>query len=162
MRPIEHRGQASPASSERTTAEHRPPNSGLRTGIHVAPELIRLWLRMKGEQKAILVTDSISATGMPDGTYKLGNLTIEVANNTCILEGTHTLAGSVLTMDQAIANLQRITGAPLATALRLASHNPANLLGLTPALAPGQPASFNLFTPEGHLKSTILNGTPVS
>ncbi len=92
--------------------------------------------QMKGEDRAILVTDSISATGMPDGTYKLGNLTVEVANNTCILEGTQTLAGSVLTMDHAIANLQRITGAPLSTALRLASHNPANLLGLPPSPNP--------------------------
>jgi N-acetylglucosamine-6-phosphate deacetylase len=117
---------------------------------------------MKGEGRAILVTDSISATGMPDGTYKLGNLSVEVANNTCILEGTHTLAGSVLTMDQAVANLQRITGAPLSTALRLASHNPANLLGLPPSLTPGQPANFNTFSPEGHLKSTTLYGTTVS
>jgi N-acetylglucosamine-6-phosphate deacetylase len=131
-------------------------------GIHVAPELIRLWLKAKGEDRAILITDSISATGMPDGTYKLGNLTVQVANNTCILEGTTTLAGSVLTMDQAVANLQRITGATLSTALRLASHNPAALLGLPLALAPGQPANFNTFSPEGHLKSTILNGTSIS
>jgi N-acetylglucosamine-6-phosphate deacetylase len=128
-------------------------------GIHVAPELIRLWLRAKGEDRAILVTDSISATGMPDGTYKLGNLSVQVADNTCILEGTNILAGSVLTMDHAVANLQRITGATLATALHLASYNPANLLGLPPSLTTGQPASFNTFTPEGHLKSTTLYGS---
>jgi N-acetylglucosamine-6-phosphate deacetylase len=135
-------------------------------GIHVAPELVRLWLRAKGEENAILVTDSISATGMPDGTYTLGNLTVEVANNTCLLvengSRTQTLAGSVLTMDHAVANLQRFTGATLATALRLASHNPAALLGCDDTLAPGQPASFNRFSPEGHLKSTILHGVAIS
>jgi N-acetylglucosamine-6-phosphate deacetylase len=159
MRPLEHRDPGIAGTVLDNDALYAEL---ICDGIHVAPELIRLWLRMKGEQKAILVTDSISATGMPDGTYKLGNLTVEVSNNTCILEGTHTLAGSVLTMDQAVANLQRITGAPLATALHLASHNPTNLLGLTPSLTPGQPADFNTFTPEGHLKSTTLHGTSIS
>ena len=129
-------------------------------GIHVAPELIRLWLRTKGPDRAILVTDSISATGMPDGTYALGNLTVQVANNTCLLQGTHTLAGSVLTMDRAVANLQLYTGATLATAVRLASHNPATLLGLPTTITPGQPANFNRFSPDGRLLSTILHGQP--
>ena len=166
MRPLDHRD---PGIVGAVLDNHALYAELICDGIHVAPELIRLWLKSKGEDRAILVTDSISATGMPDGTYKLGNLTVEVANNTCILEGTQnpaggggTLAGSVLTMDHAIANLQRITGATLATALRLASHNPANLLGLPPSLTPGQPANFNTFTPEGHLKSTILHGEPIS
>jgi N-acetylglucosamine-6-phosphate deacetylase len=131
-------------------------------GIHVAPELIRLWLRTKGPDRAILVTDSISATGMPDGTYALGNLTVQVANNTCLLQGTNTLAGSVLTMDRAVANLQHFTGATLSTAIRLASHNPATLLGLPNAIAPGQSANFNRFSPQGHLISTLLRGHPIS
>ncbi|WP_213805943.1 N-acetylglucosamine-6-phosphate deacetylase [Granulicella sp. dw_53] len=131
-------------------------------GIHVAPELVRLWLRMKGEERAILITDGMSATGMPDGIYTLGNLSVEVANNHCLLieDGVHTqtLAGSVLTMDQAVANLQRFTGASLATAIRLATHNPATLLGLPTHITPGQPASFNRFSPNGTLQSTILQG----
>jgi N-acetylglucosamine-6-phosphate deacetylase len=159
MRPLDHRD---PGIAGTVLDNNSLYAELICDGIHVAPELIRLWLKAKGEDRAILVTDSISATGMPDGTYKLGNLTVQVANNTCILEGTTTLAGSVLTMDQAVANLQRITGATLATALRLASHNPAALLGLPLALAPGQPANFNTFSPEGHLKSTTLYGTTVS
>jgi N-acetylglucosamine-6-phosphate deacetylase len=159
MRPLEHRDPGIVGTVLDNDALYAEL---ICDGIHVAPELIRLWLRTKGEQKAILVTDSISATGMPDGTYKLGNLSVEVANNTCILKGTHTLAGSVLTMDQAVANLQRITGTPLSTAIRLASHNPANLLGLAPSLTPGQPANFNTFSAEGHFKSATLYGTTVS
>jgi N-acetylglucosamine-6-phosphate deacetylase len=127
-------------------------------GIHVAPELVRLWLKAKGEARAILVTDSMSATGMPDGTYTLGNLTVEVSNKTCTLEGTQTLAGSVLTMDRAVANLQHFTGAPLSTALHLAAHNPAALLNLPNPLAPGQPANFNRFSPAGQLVSTVVQG----
>ncbi len=165
MRPLDHRD---PGIAGTVLDNHALYAELICDGIHVAPELVRLWLKSKGEDRAILVTDSISATGMPDGTYKLGNLTVQVANNTCILEGTQnpgggggTLAGSVLTMDHAIANLQRITGATLATALRLASHNPATLLGLPLALTPGQSANFNTFTPKGHLKSTILHGSLV-
>jgi len=135
-------------------------------GIHVAPELVRLWLKAKGAEKAILVTDSMSATGMPDGDYMLGTFRVTLANGRCYLaddlsRGTHTLAGSVLTMDRAVANLQAFTGIPFATAIRLATTNPATMLGLHSPLAPGQPANFNRFTPDGQLKSTILHGVPV-
>jgi N-acetylglucosamine-6-phosphate deacetylase len=137
-------------------------------GIHVAPEFVRLWLRAKSETHAILVTDAISATGMPDGTYRLGELEVAVANNHCLLAsdlaaGTETLAGSVLTMDRAVANLQRLTGATLATAVRLASRNPAVMLGLEHLtdIAPGQPANFNLYSSAGELQQTILYGKVV-
>jgi N-acetylglucosamine-6-phosphate deacetylase len=137
-------------------------------GIHVAPEFARLWLRAKSESHAILVTDAISATGMPDGTYMLGVLEVAVANNRCLLAndlaaGKETLAGSVLTMDRAVANLQRLTAAPIATAVRLASRNPAAMLGLThlTEIAPGRPANFNLYSPTGDLRQTYLHGQPV-
>lgn len=139
-------------------------------GVHVAPEMVRLWLKAKGPDKAILVTDSMSATGMPDGTYMLGNFTVTVADGRCLafddLEGGKaTLAGSVLTLDRAVANLQRFTGAPLSTAVRLATHNPAKMLGLENSIAnpvSGQPANFNVFNTAGELQSTILNGERIS
>ena len=84
-------------------------------GIHVHPAMIRLWLRMKGEQRAILVTDGMSATGMPEGHYKLGDLDVEVRNGVCLSGGV--LAGSVLTLDQAVANLRQIAGTSLAVAV---------------------------------------------
>jgi N-acetylglucosamine-6-phosphate deacetylase len=135
-------------------------------GVHVSPELVRLWLKAKGTERAILVTDSMSATGMPDGDYMLGTFHVTVADGRCYLaedlsHGTYTLAGSVLTMDRAVANLQAFTGAPFATAIRLATTNPANMLGLESPLAPGQPANFNIFAADGQLKSTILRGAPV-
>ena len=73
-----------------------------------------------------------------------------------LAQGAFTLAGSVLTMDRALANLQAFTGVPLSTAIRLASHNPAVLLGLDASLSPGQPANFNIFNAAGHLQSTLL------
>jgi N-acetylglucosamine-6-phosphate deacetylase len=134
-------------------------------GVHVAPELVRLWFRSKGTERAILVTDAMSAAGMPEGRYKLGELDVDVADGRAMLagdleRGAHTLAGSVLTMDRAVANLQQFTGASLADATRLASHNPAAMLGrpeLT-RLAPGNPANLNRFDAGGRLIATYIQG----
>jgi len=138
-------------------------------GIHVAPEFVRLWLRAKGEERAILVTDGISATGMPDGNYLLGELEVTVADGRCLstsdlAHGVETLAGSVLTMDRAVANLRQFTGASLSTAVRLASRNPARMLGLSAMgkIAVGRPANFNVFSADGALQQTILRGRAVA
>jgi N-acetylglucosamine-6-phosphate deacetylase len=135
-------------------------------GIHVAPELVRLWLRSKGPQRAILITDSMAAAGMPDGEYTLGTFAVRVADGRAfaaddLTKGQHTLAGSVLTLDRAVANLQKFTGASLEVATGLASFNPAFLLGMERAIAyiaPGQPANFNIFAADGKLHRTLLHG----
>jgi len=137
-------------------------------GIHVAPEFVRLCLRAKTDERAILVTDGVSATGMPDATYRLGELEVTVKDGRCLLtsdlaNGVQTLAGSVLTMDRAVANLQRFSGATLATAVRLASRNPARMLGLDDLgeVAVGRPANFNVYSAAGELRQTILRGQVV-
>ena len=134
-------------------------------GVHVAPEIVRLWLKAKGPERAILVTDAMSAAGMPDGDYRLGELDVRVANGRAFLredrtQGKETLAGSVLTMDRAVANICSFTGCPLAVATRLASHNPAAMIGrpeLT-RLAPGSIANLNRFDTRGHLIATYIQG----
>ncbi len=130
-------------------------------GVHVHPAVIRLWLKMKGDERAILVTDGISATGVPDGTYTLGDLKVVVKEGVC-LSG-ETLAGSVLTMDRAVANLQRFTGTSLGTAVRLASRNPARLMGMTHLTQnmPGAPANFNRFDANGRRIGGIIDGRQV-
>jgi N-acetylglucosamine-6-phosphate deacetylase len=135
-------------------------------GIHVAPELVRLWLKAKGPELAILVTDSMSAAGMPDGAYTLGLFDVTVAHGKALLRedlerGKETLAGSVLTMDKAVANLQAMTGASLGLAVNLASANPARMLGLDPSIRPGSVANFNRFDADGTLVETILNGKTI-
>jgi N-acetylglucosamine-6-phosphate deacetylase len=137
-------------------------------GIHVAPEFVRLWMRAKTEERAILVTDGISATGMPDATYLLGELEVTVKDGRCLLtsdlaNGVQTLAGSVLTMDRAVANLRSFTGASLATAVRVASRNPAKMLWMDGLgeIAVGGPANFNLYSATGRLQQTILLGEAV-
>ena len=130
-------------------------------GIHVHPAMIRFWLRMKGEHRAILVTDGMSATGMPEGHFKLGDLDVEVRNGVCLSGGV--LAGSVLTQDQAVANLRQIAGTSLAVAVGLASHNPAEMMGLDSLMrfAPGCPANCNIFNKDGHRVGSLLNGVRI-
>jgi N-acetylglucosamine-6-phosphate deacetylase len=138
-------------------------------GVHVAPELVRLWWKAKGPERGILVTDAMSAAGMPDGRYKLGELDVDVFEGRAMLaddlaRGEQTLAGSVLTMDRAVANLREFTGAGLADATRLASHNPAAMLGVPELtrLAPGSPANLNRFDASGRLIATYLQGELVT
>ena len=133
-------------------------------GIHVGPQLVRLWLRLK-QDHAILVTDGMAATGMPDGEYQLGTFAVTVRDRRCTLtDSPETLAGSVLTLDQAVANLQHFTGCALETAVRCASSQPASLLGLADtigSLRQGQPASFNQYTNAGRLEATWIRGQRV-
>lgn len=131
-------------------------------GIHVAPECVRLWRKAKGATRGILVTDAMSAAGMPDGEYTLAGLRVVVSNGVCQADGV--LAGSVLTVDRAVANLQEFTGASLAEAVGMASTNPAAMLGqpeLT-RMEAGQRADLNRFAADGRLIGTYLGGVPVS
>lgn len=130
-------------------------------GVHVAPEPVRLWLRAKAPDHAILVTDSMAATGMPDGNYTLGGLPVTVVGAVCMSSGV--LAGSVLTMEQAVANLRSIIGTDLATATRAASANPARMCGVLPQLAlrAGNLANLNRFDAQGRRTAAYLCGREV-
>lgn len=130
-------------------------------GIHVAPELVEIFIRCKGLERAILVTDGMSATGMGDGTYKLGNFDVEVREGRATARGV--LAGSVLTLDQAVANFARFTGTEFGEVTRAVTRNPARMLGLEERLSvsAGRPANFNRFAADGTLVETLLQGAPV-
>jgi len=131
-------------------------------GIHTAPELVKLWWRAKGPERAILVTDAMSATGMPDGEYLLGGLKVQVANGKATAGGV--LAGSVLTLDRALANFVEFTGAPLDQALWLLTANPAAMTGLGDRagfLTVGQPANLVAVDAAGRLIASIQNGKAI-
>jgi N-acetylglucosamine-6-phosphate deacetylase len=97
-------------------------------GVHVHPALVRLFWKAKGRERAILITDGISATGMPEGDYLLGGLTVTVKDGRCMHGGT--LAGSVLTLDRAVRNFREFTTASLADTVALVTKNPAALTGV--------------------------------
>lgn len=97
--------------------------------VHVHPAIINLLVRAKGVDKIILITDAMRATGLQDGVYDLGGLEVMVKNNEARLESGN-LAGSTLTMNNAIKNMVRKIGINIEESVRMASLNPARLLGL--------------------------------
>jgi N-acetylglucosamine-6-phosphate deacetylase len=128
-------------------------------GIHVAPEIVKLWWKAKGADRAILVTDAMSAAGMPDGTYQLGGFDVEVAQGRAMARGV--LAGSVLTLDRALANFIAFTGAPLEQALRLLTANPAAMTGVgceAGSLVVGQAANLVAVDEAGRLIGAVVQG----
>ena len=129
-------------------------------GIHNAPEMVRLWWKAKGPQRAILVTDAMSATGMPDGEYKLGGFAVQVAGGRAMANGV--LAGSVLTLNRALENFIRFTGASVEDGLRLLTANPAEMTGLIAGqLAIGRPANFVAVNSSGKLIASVHAGRVV-
>lgn len=126
-------------------------------GIHVAPEMVRLWFRAKGPERAILITDSLEAAGMPNGSYKLGETPVYVEDGRCTTEA-GVLAGSVISLDQAVSKMQEFTGTDLPTAVRLASRNPARMLGRSDDFRVGAIANFNVYDSEGNRRKTVLRG----
>jgi len=121
--------------------------------------MVKLWWRAKGAERAILVTDAISAAGMPDGEYQLGDFTVQVAEGRATARGV--LAGSVLTLDRAFTNFMAFTGAPIEQALRLLTVNPAALTGFgdqVGLLAVGQPANLVALDRAGRLVGSMVNG----
>jgi N-acetylglucosamine-6-phosphate deacetylase len=128
-------------------------------GIHVDPMMVRLFFRSKDENRIILVTDGMSATGMPDGTYMLGDMVVDVHDGRCTSNGT--LAGSVLTMDHGVRNLMEFTGASLTAAVAAASRNPCKLMGIDDSwgtLEIGCPANLTVLSPSAEVIETILAG----
>jgi N-acetylglucosamine-6-phosphate deacetylase len=128
-------------------------------GIHVEPTVVDLFLREKGVEGAVLITDATSATGMPDGTYRLGNFEVEVKNGQCTSHGK--LAGSVLTLDRAIRNVMDFAGWTLQNSVRLATYNPARVLGVEKRkgiIASGADADFAILDAQGEVRNTIIGG----
>ncbi|WP_106768566.1 N-acetylglucosamine-6-phosphate deacetylase [Paenibacillus faecalis] len=101
-------------------------------GIHVHPAGIRILERMKQNEKLILITDAMSATGMPDGEYTLGDLPVIVKDGVAKLKGERdSLAGSTLTMIKGFQFLIREIGVSMERASEIASLNPAKRLGIS-------------------------------
>jgi N-acetylglucosamine-6-phosphate deacetylase len=97
-------------------------------GVHVEEAAMKLLLLAKGAAHVTLVSDGLSATGMPDGKYMLGGFEVTVSGGVCRnAEGT--LAGSTLTLDRALRNIVAL-GIPLPDAVRMLTLNPALLLGI--------------------------------
>ena len=128
-------------------------------GMHVEPAVVDLFMRVKGPDRAVLITDAISATGMPDGTYRLGSFEVQVRDGRC--ESYGKLAGSVLTMDRALRNVISFARLSFQDSVRLATINPARVLGIESrkgVLRVGADADVTVFSPAGEVRRTIIHG----
>jgi N-acetylglucosamine-6-phosphate deacetylase len=156
MRPLDHR---EPGIIGEVLSDDRITADIIVDGIHVAPEVVKVFLQAKGRERAVLITDAISATGMPEGRYQLGPIEVDVKDGKCTANGS--LAGSVLTMDRAVRNVTRFSDWSLRDAVRAATLNPAQAVGLTAhhgALKPGADADFTVLTSTGEVVKTIVRG----
>ena len=128
-------------------------------GIHVDPALVKLWFQAKGSSRGILITDAMSAAGMPDGEYMLGEFKVQVANGKATANGV--LAGSVLTLDKALKNFVAFTGASLPAALPLLTRNPAAMTGFAGDCGQtrvGGRADFVALGSDGALTASVIGG----
>ncbi len=131
--------------------------------IHSHPMAQRLAYRMKGSRHLILITDSMRACGLGDGESELGGQKVYVKGQRATLAD-GTIAGSVLTMDRAMAVFRQNTGAPLAEVVSMVTQLPAQELGIygmRGVLLPGRLADITIFDEALQIRRTIVRGRTV-
>lgn len=127
--------------------------------VHIHPAVLELAVRLKGAERIILVTDAMSGTGMPDGEYQLGGLAVTVRQGVArIADGA--LAGSTLTLEQGVRHIMAAAHLPLERALPMASHVPAQALGLSHKgrIAVGMDADLILVDDQVNVRMTMVGG----
>jgi N-acetylglucosamine-6-phosphate deacetylase len=135
-------------------------------GIHLPDYVVRNFIRAKGIERILLTTDSMAGAAAPPGRYTIGDLAVEVGKDdrAARLPGTPYLAGSTLTMDQAVRNVMRFADLPLVPALKMAGRNGGNLFPEAKKdLIPGSMADIVLFEykEEVRIKGTWIHGEKV-
>lgn len=129
-------------------------------GVHVHPGAMKLVLKAKPEDKVVLISDSIRASGLADGVYDLGGQEVIVHNGICNLKSGN-LAGSTLTLDKAVRNAVDLIGLPLELAVQLASYNPACVIGVQDrkgTIAVGKDADLVVMDDDLSVVKTIVGG----
>jgi N-acetylglucosamine-6-phosphate deacetylase len=155
MRPLDHR---EPGIVGAMLTDPRLTADLIADGIHLHPSIVKLFVTAKGPDSAVLISDATSATGMPDGRYRLGLLDVDVKDGRCTSEGK--LAGSVLTLDRAVRNVMQFAGWDLQSSVRLATLNAARVTGLPDRgrIEAGSKADIVVLNPAGEVQNTIVGG----
>lgn len=156
MRALHHRepGTVGYCLLERTVFAEIIPD-----GIHSSKEMVEFAYRMKGPERLTVITDAMRAKGLSDGAYELGGQAVVVKEGAArLMNGS--LAGSVLTMDQALRNIIAFTGCSLEQAVQMTSVNQAEEFGLTQKgrLEQGKDADFVVLDTNLNVEQTIHRG----
>lgn len=128
---------------------------------HVHPGAIKLLYQSKGSHKMLLISDSMAATGLPDGQYSLGTLAVKVENKIARTVETGSLAGSTTNLMECLKNVKDVLNIPLETILPMVSLNQAKLLKIdheVGSLKSGKKANIVLVDQELNVKVTFVNG----
>lgn len=160
MNPLHHRR---PGVLGAVLSDDRLFAQVIADGVHVHPAVVNALVKAKGINRTILITDSIRAAGMGNGEYDLLGQTVSVKGNVARI-ASGSLAGSVLTMDQAVRNTMTFCDIPFAQAIQMASLTPAKSLNLHTergALEPGLRADVTIFSQDYSVETTIVGGNIV-
>jgi N-acetylglucosamine-6-phosphate deacetylase len=160
MAPIHHRRPGPVAAA---LQDERVSLEIIADGVHIHPALISLVATVAPE-RLVLMTDAIGATGTVPGRHRLGPLEVQVSDGRAVLVGhEETVAGSVLTMDRALALTVEVAGVPLLVALKATSLHPARVLDehRKGRLAPGTDADIVVLDRDLSLAATIVEGRVV-
>ena len=126
--------------------------------FHVHPEAVRTLIKIKGVDKVVCVTDSMSATGLPEGKYKLGELDVNVKDGQARLAMNDALAGSVLRMDGAFRNLIEL-GYSITDVFKMTSTNAAKEFKLNSGeIKVGKDADIVIMDKDYHVCMTFVKG----
>jgi N-acetylglucosamine-6-phosphate deacetylase len=133
-------------------AEDRLAASLIVDGIHLTAAFLKVALRAKGAERSVLITDAVMPAGCEPGPYRLGTVAVELhPGDRVTLAGEDRLAGSALRMDRAVANVVRLGGVSLVSAVAMATRNPARvgrIAGRQKGIIPGDRADFVEFRLE--------------
>lgn len=133
-------------------------------GVHIHPSVIRTTFKMFGGNRMILISDSMMATGMPDGIYSLGGQEVEVKGNLATLTVNGAIAGSATNLFDCMCYAVKEAGIPLTDAVRAATENPARAIGIWAthgSIETGKYADFLLVDEKLTLRHIIKKGTLV-
>jgi N-acetylglucosamine-6-phosphate deacetylase len=157
MPPLHHR---EPGLVSALLTDSRSTVGFIADGIHTHPSIVPLVWQILGNTRLNLVTDAMAALGMPPGRHRLGDFDV-VVDETSARLADGTLAGSILSLSEALRNLMTFTGCSLAEALPTVTTIPAKLLGQAGRrgqLTPGFAADLVLLSPELEVVMTVIEG----
>lgn len=133
-------------------------------GIHIHPSVVRATFQMMGADRMILISDSMRATGMPDGQYTLGGLDVKVVGRLATLVSDGAIAGSATNLMDCMRTVVKKMELPLETAVACATRNPARSLGVEEqygSLEAGKKAHVVLLDQDLELKAVIKDGVKI-
>lgn len=129
-------------------------------GVHVHPAMVRLAFELFGPDRVVLVSDSLRASGLGDGSYELGGQEFTVRDNRATLAD-GTLAGSVSNLADCVRTAVLAMGVPLEDAVRAATANPARALGIDDirgSIEPGKMADLLVLDDDLRVRAVVLRG----